>query len=394
MISALPGSIYTIALLGLWGMFQLLSAYGVFAYWRHMPRDGQTETAQGVVVIVPVRGPVPDLARYVAAVLDQTGTAARAIFTIATMDDAAYPFLSRASEQNPQSCSLVIAGLAADEGQKIHNLRAALATLRPDDAYLVFLDADMIPPQHLIGRLLFPLVRGKAAISTGYRWLVPDTTAPVSWLTAAINLQVATLPRLPRWTLPWGGAMALSRETFDRLGIAEAWRGALSDDLSLYRAAHARGARIRSMSDLLLPSTAEPTFTGLWKFGVRQYRHLFWNTPVMWVLAMMILGVQSAGWVAAWTAIAGHLPLAARAIALGYICAGTRAVFRIAIARRLTTSQALNPGASVICDLFLPFVVCWLHLLMILAAPCSRRIRWAGIDYWMRAGRVYRMQRL
>lgn len=374
-----------VALLTAWALMQAMTVAGVAAYWRFVPIDPVCETAPGVVAIVPVRGPVARLDRFVAALLAQT-VPVRLLFAVQAEDDPAWAQLQALAAAHPGKVQVVVAGLAHDEGQKVRNLLAALAALHPDDRFLIFLDCDMLPGPKFIGRLLFPLVRGKAEIATGYRWLAPIAANPVSWLGAAINLQVATFPRLPRWSLPWGGATAMPRETFERLDLARAWRGALSDDLTLYRVARAHGVAVRSVRDLLLASDTEITLAGLWRFGVRQYRHLLWNVPQLWWLAVTLVGLQGVGWI--WALGWGGWP----AVLVGYAAAALRAAARVAITRRLPHGPALCPFASVIADLALPFAVCWAHLALILAAATSRRIRWAGTDYWMRKGKVERMQ--
>ncbi len=373
-------------MLGAWGLLQALSVAGVIGYWRVLPRRALSETADGVVVTVAVKGPSPELEAFVAALLAQS-TPLRAMFVVQSQDDPAWATLDALAARHPNRLQLVVAGLATDEGQKIHNIRAAMAQLRADDRYLVFLDADMLPGPHVVGRLLFPLVRGKAAISTGYRWLVPMWNAPVTWLGAAINLQPATLPRLPGGNLPWGGATAMTRDSFDRLDLSQVWRGALTEDLTLLRAARRQNIAVRTVFDLLLPSSGEATFGGLWRFGVRQYRHVLWNQRQFWIMATAIMGSQSIGW--AWAILAGGW----RAMLAGYGAAGLRAAFRVRIARALPHAGQLRPLLSVAADLAVPFLVCWVHLLMILAAACSRRISWAGTDYWMLHGKVDRMHR-
>ena len=377
----------------LWAMLQLGSVLGVLGFLRQLPRRALVETPAGIVVIAAVRGPIAGLEGFVRAVLAQDAAGLRVIFAVEADTDPAYAALASAAAREPERCSVVIAGLADDEGQKVHNLLAALAALRPSDRYLVFLDSDMRPPRALVGRLLFPIVRGSAEIASGYRWLVPSPGAPFSWLAAALNLQVATMLRHYRWNLPWGGAMALSRETFERLGVAEMWRGALSDDLRLYVAARRGRARIRSLPDLLLPSPAELGLGGLWRFGVRQYRHVVWNAPALWGRALLLLGLNSVGW--SWAlggALAGATP-PLWGIAIGYAAAWSRALARIKIARRLGGGAATRAKLSVVWDVAAPFAVCWLHLLLVVAAPLTRRIRWAGADYWMGAGKVRRMER-
>jgi hypothetical protein len=373
-------------LLGLWGLLQALSVAGVIGYWRYLPAQALCEVAEGVVVIVPVKGPAPAIESYVAALLAQSAPL-RAIFVVQSRDDPVWATLDALEARYPDRLQVIVAGLATDEGQKIHNLLAAIARLRADDRILVFLDADMLPGPHVVGRLLFPLVRGKAQITTGYRWLVPAVNAPATWLGAAINLQPATCPRLAGWHLPWGGAIALSRDTFERLDMAQVWRGALLDDLTLMRAARRQRVKIRTVVDLLLPSPGEATLRGLWRFGVRQYRHVFLNQRSFWMLAAAILGVQASGW--AWALAAGGW----RAVLIGYGAACLRAGFRVSIARRLPQAAQLHPILSVAADVAAPFLVCWVHLAMILVGGSSRRMSWGGVEYWMRRGKVEFMRR-
>ena len=123
---------------------------------------------------------------------------------------AAASILSSAEALAGEDVQVVHAGVARDEGQKVHKLRAALRALRPDDQWLVFIDADIEPPARLVGRLLFPLVRNKADIVTGYRLLLPGRGLMAA-MVGAVEMQLATLPRAASATMPWGGAMALSR---------------------------------------------------------------------------------------------------------------------------------------------------------------------------------------
>jgi hypothetical protein len=377
-------------LLAFWLLLQFLSFAGVLNFWYYMPREASaelTEAPSGVVAIIPVKGPLPNAGQFVEALLAQS-TMLRAIFVVESTDDPAWHALCRLANDSAPRVQLVVSGLAVDEGQKIHNTLAAVATLGPDDRYLVFLDADILPARHVIGRVLHPLVRQGEMIASGYRWCVPSVQAPSSWLGAAINLQVATFPRRRNRNLPWGGITAMSRETFEHLDLKQAWRGVLVDDLMLFRTARRNGVDIRSISDLILPSTGATTLGGLWQFGVRQYRHLFWNVPTYWAIAATAVGLQSIGW--AWALLLGGK----WAILVGYGGAMARAGIRTAIARRLSEAGELRPALSILPDLATPFLVNWVHLLMILAAPLSRRIRWAGIDYWMlMPGKVGRMRR-
>src|SRR3546814_5305437 len=99
-------------------------------------------------------------------------------------------------------------------------------------------------PSRLMGRLLFPLVRGKADIVTGYRLLLPEASMAAT-LVGAVEMQLATLPRAASATMPWGGAMALTRETAERLDLDAALAGRLSDDMTIGLAGWRAKLRLR-----------------------------------------------------------------------------------------------------------------------------------------------------
>src|SRR3989304_5385300 len=63
---------------------------------------------------------------------------------------------------------------------------------------------------------------------------------------------VATIPRLPLLNAAWGGSIAIRREKFMALGMAEEWRGTLSEDLQLTNVAQRAGGRIVAPRELLL----------------------------------------------------------------------------------------------------------------------------------------------
>ena len=362
-----------------WAALQGLTLLGVLNYWRHLPVDRQEEAPEGVVVLLSVRDDWDGGAELIARLKAQT---ARFRLVIASSGGCAAAEALAAREGD--WVQIVRAGIAVDEGQKVHKVRAALRALRPEDRWLVFVDADIEPPVRLVGRLLFPLVRGKADIVTGYRLLLPERSA-VAALVGAVEMQLATLPRAASATMPWGGAMALTREVAERLDLDAALAGRLSDDMAIGLAGWRAKLRLRPVRDLLVASPLEGR--GAVGFGVRQYRHIVTNSPEMWGIAALVVGVQALGWV--WALAWGGLG----AVAVGYGAAVGRALVR----RRILAS-VLEPGQvraarrSLWWDALAPFAVCWVHLGMQLVAVCSRRIRWGGFDYWVRGGKVVQME--
>lgn len=363
--------------MALWVLLQALTLVGVVNYWRNLPVDRQEEAPDGVVLILSVRDEWDGGAALIARLLAQT-----AGFRLIVATSGNCPAAEVLAGDGVQ---VVRAGVANDEGQKVHKLRAALRALRPGDQWLVFVDADIEPPVRLVGRLLFPLVRGKADIATGYRMLMPEAH-PVAMLVGAVEMQLATLPRFASATMPWGGAMALSRATAERIDIDAALAGRLSDDMAVGLAGWRAKLRLRPVRDLLVASPLAAR--GAMSFGVRQYRHVVTNSVGMWALAMVVVAMQAAGWV--WAIGWGGFG----AVAVGYGAAWGRALVRRRIvAAVLEPEQARVARRSLWWDVVAPFAVTWTHLGLQMAAVASRRVRWGGWDYWMRRGKVERMVR-
>ncbi|WP_176591161.1 glycosyltransferase [Sphingobium sp. EM0848] len=365
----------------LWVVLQGLTLLGVLNYWRHLPVDRQEEAPEGVVVLLSVRDDWNGGTELIARLKAQT---VRFRLVIASSGGCAAAEALAAREGD--WVQIVRAGLASDEGQKVHKLRAALRALREGDRYLVFVDADIEPPARLVGRLLFPLVRGKADIVTGYRLLLPEADMQAA-LVGAVEMQLATLPRAASATMPWGGAMALTREVAERLDLDAALAGRLSDDMAIGLAGWRAKLRLRPVRDLLVASTLQGH--GALGFGVRQYRHILTNSAGMWLIACAVVGVQALGW--GWALGWGGWS----AVAVGYAAAVGRVLVRRRIIGGVVESgQAQKARRSLWWDMLAPFAVCWAHWGMQLAAAGSRRIRWGGYDYWVKGGKVVRMERV
>ncbi|MBH1991793.1 MAG: ceramide glucosyltransferase [Sphingomonadaceae bacterium] len=369
-------------MLWVWIVLQGLTLAGVVNYLRHLPMERKIETPDGVVVILCLRDDWDGGAALIARLKAQS-----APFRLLLATSGACPAADALAAREGKWVQLVQAGVADDEGQKVHKLRAALRALRPDDRYLVFIDADIEPPARLVGRLLFPLVRGKADITTGYRLLLPGDGAMAAQV-GAVEMQLATLPRFASGTMPWGGAMAMPRDVADQLDLDAALAGRLSDDMTIGLAGWRAKLRLRPVRDLLIASPLEGRARELLGFGVRQYRHVFTNSAGMWATATLVVAVQATAWV--WALGWGGWA----AVAIGYGAAWGRALLRrVIVARVLEPDQARIVRRSLWWDMAVPFAVTWAHLAVQLMATTSRRIRWGGWDYWVRRGRVARMAR-
>src|SRR4029077_16188082 len=142
-------------------------------------------------------------------------------------------------------CRIVMAGLAHDCGQKVHNLMRAVQSILderqgPPDV-LAFVDSDACPHTEWLARLVDRLTGGKHAVATGYRWYVPAMQGWANRLLSAINNTVIDVMGPHGFNLVWGGAWAIRTDAFKKLGLPDAWKGSLSDDLVVSRLVHEAG---------------------------------------------------------------------------------------------------------------------------------------------------------
>jgi hypothetical protein len=371
-------------LMGSWLAASLLATLGC-AWTLHLLGRAQPQPAAEppVLVIVPVRG-TAGLAEFLAGLAAQDWPAWHAVFAVESATDPAWAMLGAAL---PGRSAVVVAGAAQRRGQKLHQLLAALPALRPEDAALVTLDADTVPPPGLLRALLRPVLTGQGDIASGYRWTLaaPGAGAAARCL-ALIDTAIATLPRCARCNLCWGGATAISRAALARLDLPGLWDRALSDDLTLTRAARALGLVIYAPLDVRPPGMVAAGLAEALGFGIRQYRLLRLHAPRAWALAGAAMLLPLAGGAA--VVLSGSVA----ALGVALLLQAARAWLRGRIALRVlppdAASGAINwrpwlaPGALL------------LNLGSWLGSSFGRSITWAGRRYRLdAAGNVIALSR-
>lgn len=260
----------------------------------HMQHQTLCTQTPAVAVILPIKGVDEDTAANVAMLLDQDYPKYRLIFAVESPDDPAADLLARiAAEQPAGKITIIVAGLAQDRGQKVHNQLAGVGATTAADEILAFMDADAKPAPDWIHVLISPLTYGpQVGAATGYRFYVPTTPHGANAVASVINAIVAALFGPFRRTFAWGGSMALRRADFFRLGLHEAWQHALSDDFVLSHCVRVGGsARIHFMPRCLVASQANFSWPSLREFAVRQYRITRICAPLAWLTAVSGAGI-------------------------------------------------------------------------------------------------------
>lgn len=386
-------------LLVLWSLWLFQAAWCVFNVWafrrrfhrfergyqRRVRRDGPYSPA--TLLIVPVKGAGKNLDSTVSALMGQDFPNYRLQFVVESREDPAYAALAR------HGCNVLLAGLSERGGQKLHNMLAALDTVRPSDEVVAFADADGVPAGHWLRRLVEPLRNRKTGATTAYRWFVPGPGL-ASATQATLNASVATLLGSDWRTLAWGGSMAIRREIVDEIQLREFWRGALSDDYCLSEAVRKAGKKLSFVPVCMVASPVTTTWSRLWEFGRRQYLITRLYLPWAWWLGLFATGLYTASFASVIGVLVsgGDSALAAGSLFAVVVLDAVRGMCRIGVERLILPAEFQHGSrAANWMEMFLTPFWMGLHCLIIASSALGRRLRWAGITYSLRKRRDVRI---
>ncbi|HET9178526.1 MAG TPA: glycosyltransferase [Terriglobia bacterium] len=348
-------------------------------------------------VVIPVTGENASLKENIAAFMTQKYPQYDLVLVVSDESDPACGTLSALiTEAAPGSgapckASLVVAGLAQAQGQKVHNLLRGLDAIDSGAEVLVFADADARPGSTWLRSLVAPLANSNVTVTTGFRWYLPGQTF-VSQLRAAWDTSIATLMGEHDSSFPWGGSMAIRAEDFGRLHVRERyWTSTVSDDYCLGRAVQDAGGRIRFEPRCLVASRQDSSLAEFLRWANRQLIITRVYAPRLWAMGL-----------------AAHL-LYSLAFVCGFLVLLTPAAAgweRIAVAALLAVILALGMAKgkireAVAGEIFpeereflarygkrywqMTLLVPWVMLWNFVVAGFVRTIEWSGVRYRMRS---------
>jgi GT2 family glycosyltransferase len=203
---------------------------------------------------------------------------------------------------------------------------------------------------------------------------VPEPASFATLLRSVWNAAVLSLLGEHNRNFAWGGGMAIRRKVVERIGVRDAWRGALSDDYALTHAVRRAGLRVRFVPECLVPSYGSVGIGELFGWVTRQIKITrvywpawFWAAAVHHgiYLTFLVLGPWAGGRAALvlWVAVLG----------MGAWSGAARAR-RFPWAKKYAWAYAtMFPLAS------------FLTVQAVFLALVSRRIEWRGRTYEMRS---------
>jgi cellulose synthase/poly-beta-1,6-N-acetylglucosamine synthase-like glycosyltransferase len=373
-----------LSLLLAWLLTDIVSTYGVWHYRRHLTALDPAQATPRVAILTAIKGVSGTTPQFLDRLCQQQYPAYRLVFALESRSDPVLSLIEGIRQRltGRIEVEVVIAGQATQRAQKVHNLLAALGTLRDDDGIVVFADADILPDLRWLSLLIRPIANGEVAASSGYRWQLPTDRRWPSLIVAAVDLSIATAARSARWNLCWGGSIALDRSVLDQIDLPTIWNRAASDDLTLTMALRARGLKINAPLHVLVPSPVAYTWTSLFSFARRQYLLARTYASRHWLLA---------GWTLCLPALAAMVAaseiFAGRWRAASFILASI-ALLQIRLRIRRQIADLLLPDAAIATARITITFAQWawplihlLHLGAFLTSVVGQRFSWAGIEY-------------
>jgi ceramide glucosyltransferase len=377
----------------LWLAAQSISVLAVLFFCASLGRSPRLARMPRVAVLVAVKGHAVQLDPFLRSLFDQDYPDYRVIFAVESADDPAIAAIEPWRERLGARVTLVVAGLSVDEGQKTTNLLAAVSRLGPSDEVIVFADADIVADRDWLKQLVAPLTNGEADLVSGFTWVVASDRRPATFLLASISSALSTFPRLPFLNAAWGGSTALTRQTFEALGVATAWHGTLSDDLQLTAIAQRARCRIAAPPGVL-PRTLGHTagFAAITAQARRWYMLVRVYLPVTYALMFAGATFIACGWVVAFAGVIGGSTLGLKVFAGGLVCAALRDAGRAILVAKLWGRAGLRENlAFLIVEPLIAPIASISNAAFAWSALSMRRTTWAGITYELRGPQKVRV---
>ena len=385
---------YFLAAIVIWlGLSSLRGGLRFARYLQAELKQEYPEFTPFVTVFVPCRGVDDGLRENLLAIFAQDYPAFEIIVVSDRADDPALAVVAeacRSFEKHSPSVRVVITGAATDSGQKVHNLRLAVAEADPQSAVFAFVDTDARPTKTWLRDLTAPLRDPEIGAATGYRWFVARG-GTASHLRSVWNASIASALGAQRdKNFCWGGSTAIRRETFERVKVSECWRGTVSDDFTMTRVLHEATLPIKFVPQCLTPSFESCSFHELIEFTTRQLKITRAYAPHLWKAVLsgsLLFGLGFFGGIAlvATRAMMG-LSFATPLILLLIIftLGVMKSYLRLRAVRLVIADRRLRSGATTLAHLTLWPIASLLFLCNALAA-ISRRITWRGITYELKS---------
>lgn len=273
-------------------------------------------TLPRVGMVVPLTGGTSITRACLESFLDQSYPNYEVIFVTCGPDDPASRLVSEVVKAG-KNARHVLSGEATRCGQKNHNLLAGIAALGTSVEILTFCDSTHLAPPHFLADLVSPIIDGEAVMTTGFHRIIPgDMGLPTLGMLLSV-MSIHLMQAVKAITQPWGGGMAIKRQTFEENRISSLWATNCVDDLSMGTFLAKAGIRVKPVSSAcLLTPISRVTLRDWHGWLKRQLLFLKFCQPGIWMASALAAYLFATPILACLAFAAGVLGIAPKTVAL------------------------------------------------------------------------------
>ncbi len=376
------------------GILSLRGGFRFASYVKAELAKPLTNYTPFATVIVPCRGNEPGLDANLSSLFEQTYPEYEILFVTDNENDPALEVIEQViSKQTDRVArTILIAGPATDCGQKVHNLRAAVAQVDQRSEILVFVDSDARTRKSWLVSLVAPLADQRLGAASGYRWFIPLKGGFASHLRSVWNASIASaLGANRKNNFCWGGSTAIRRETFARLNIKDRWRGSVSDDFTMTRVLGEAHLQIHFVPACLVASVGDCDLAELLEFSNRQlkitrvYAAHLWKTVLLGsaLFCLVFFGGILLVTMRALQGLSFAIPLVLLIVI--FVLGAAKGFVRYRAVALVFNPESPNLSRGLAAHLLLWPITSLLYLYNAVRAGFLRRITWRGITYELKS---------
>jgi cellulose synthase/poly-beta-1,6-N-acetylglucosamine synthase-like glycosyltransferase len=230
------------------------------------------------------RGDEPHLEENIEAILNQSYPKFRIIIVTDTKDDPAYSVANMVLKRHSTKDAHLF---TADAYPRASGKVAALLTGLERDGWAsqayAFVDSDALTTSSWLRDMVDPLRDPSVGATTGFRWYIPERGGFWSQVESAWNASGTNVMFNEEYNFPWGGAMAILKDTMNTIHLRTSWETAVSDDLSLNGALREHNYRVYFIPQCTVLTYSRATARSFLAWAIRQtaltrvFNRRLWN---------------------------------------------------------------------------------------------------------------------
>ena len=264
----------------------------LFAFVRKIrfKRDLEKKTLDftpSLNVFVPCKGWNKNLNTCLISILNQNYSNYKVIFITESEEDKANIEILKLLKEYSNAFHL-ISGRAETCSQKNHNLLKAIEKHSDCDIF-VFCDSDLLLENYWLSNLVKPLSDKSISFSASfYSVEIQDESKKFTSMFYS-SFSFYTLIMLLGTDVIWGGSMAIRKNSFEKLKIAELWQKTVVDDMTIAKVVKKENEKVFIVYPNGIKSfISDATSTNnVLKWSKRQILYLKYYLKIYWLLLIL-----------------------------------------------------------------------------------------------------------